>query len=63
MKKMVYVLSVIPALGSLVIFNRVEPYILGLPFVLFWSILWLFLTSIFLLILNALDPANKGGEE
>ncbi|MED0669696.1 DUF3311 domain-containing protein [Aneurinibacillus aneurinilyticus] len=63
MRKMIYLISVLPAFGSLVIFNRVEPYVLGLPFVLFWSILWLFLTSMFLLIVNVLDPANKGGEE
>jgi hypothetical protein len=63
MKKMIYLLSVIPAIGSLVIINRVEPYVLGMPFVLFWSILWLCLTSMFLLLVNTLDPANKGGEE
>jgi hypothetical protein len=63
MKKALYILTVIPAVGSLVIINRVEPYVLGMPFVLFWSILWLCLTSMFLLVANALDPANKGGEE
>ena len=28
--------------------NRVEPFILGLPFVLFWIILWVALTPLFL---------------
>lgn len=52
------ILSVIPALGSLVVINQVEPYVAGLPFVLFWAVLWVVLTSGFLLLSNLLDPAN-----
>ncbi|WP_257350978.1 DUF3311 domain-containing protein [Pseudalkalibacillus decolorationis] len=63
MKKVVYVLSVVPAIGSLVVINRVEPYVLGMPFVLFWAILWVCLTSMFLIITNKIDPENRGGEE
>ncbi|PGL67085.1 DUF3311 domain-containing protein [Bacillus sp. AFS055030] len=63
MKKLLYLLSAVPAIGSLTVINKVEPYVLGMPFVLFWTILWVFLTSIFLLVVNKLDPANKGGDE
>jgi hypothetical protein len=63
MKKKVYLLTFIPALGSLFVINRVEPYVLGLPFVLFWAICWVGLTSLFLIIANKLDPANKEEEE
>ncbi|GED16020.1 hypothetical protein AM501_20020 [Aneurinibacillus migulanus] len=63
MRKIIYLLTTIPAIGSLVIINRVEPYVFGMPFVLFWTILWICLTSIFLIIANMLDPANKGGAE
>ncbi|WP_088011982.1 DUF3311 domain-containing protein [Gottfriedia acidiceleris] len=63
MKKLLYVLSAIPAIGSLSVINKVEPFVLGMPFVLFWTILWVFLTAIFLLIVNKLDPANKGGDQ
>ncbi|PGZ92466.1 DUF3311 domain-containing protein [Bacillus sp. AFS029533] len=63
MKKLLYVLSAIPAIGSFSVINKVEPYVLGMPFVLFWTILWVFLTAIFLLIVNKLDPANKGGDQ
>lgn len=63
MKKKVYLLTLIPALGSLFVINRVEPYVLGLPFVLFWAICWVGLTSLFLIIANKLDPANKEEEE
>ncbi|NYE07903.1 hypothetical protein F4694_004744 [Bacillus niacini] len=63
MKKVVFLLTLIPALGSLFVINRVEPYVLGLPFVLFWAICWVGLTSMFLIIANKLDPANKEEEE
>jgi len=63
MRKLLYVLSAIPAIGSLSVINKVEPFVLGMPFVLFWTILWVFLTSIFLLIVNKLDPANKRGDQ
>ncbi|MFP3512824.1 DUF3311 domain-containing protein [Peribacillus sp. SIMBA_075] len=63
MKKKIFILTIIPALGSLVVINRVEPYVLGLPFVLFWAICWVCLTSLFLIIANKLDPANKEEEE
>ncbi|MDQ7864786.1 DUF3311 domain-containing protein [Peribacillus frigoritolerans] len=43
-------LSVIPAIGSLSVVNRVEPYIFGLPFIIFWATAWLILTSICLFI-------------
>ncbi|MDO7486169.1 DUF3311 domain-containing protein [Peribacillus frigoritolerans] len=43
-------LSVIPAIGSLSVVNRVEPYIFGLPFIIFWATAWLILTSICLYI-------------
>ncbi|WHZ02634.1 DUF3311 domain-containing protein [Neobacillus sp. YX16] len=62
MKKKVYLLTLIPALGSLFVINKVEPYVLGLPFVLFWAICWVGLTSLFLIIANKLDPANKEEE-
>ncbi|AZU60165.1 DUF3311 domain-containing protein [Neobacillus mesonae] len=60
--KKVFILTLIPALGSLFVINRVEPYVLGLPFVLFWAICWVGLTSLFLIIANKLDPANKEEE-
>ncbi|MGE7765556.1 DUF3311 domain-containing protein [Peribacillus sp. NPDC096540] len=63
MKKKIFILTTIPALGSLVVINRVEPYVLGLPFVLFWAICWVCLTSLFLIIANKLDPSNKEEEE
>ncbi len=33
-------------------FNRVRPLVLGLPFALFWSALWVAIGAVFLLILE-----------
>ncbi|HWI49406.1 MAG TPA: DUF3311 domain-containing protein [Rummeliibacillus sp.] len=43
--------------------NKVEPYVLGLPFLLFWIILWMILSSLLLAIVYKLDPENQGGDE
>ncbi|MBL4954869.1 DUF3311 domain-containing protein [Neobacillus sp. YIM B02564] len=58
---LIFILTLIPALGSLVVINRVEPYVLGLPFVLFWAICWVVLTSLFLVSANKLQALD--GEE
>lgn len=58
-----YIFSAIPAVGSLSVINRIEPYVLGMPFVLFWLLLWVVLTSVFLSIVNILDTDNHEGEE
>ncbi|TCP17537.1 uncharacterized protein DUF3311 [Scopulibacillus darangshiensis] len=50
MKKLIVLLSIIPTVGSLTVINRVEPYILGLPFIVFWATAWLILTSVCLYI-------------
>jgi hypothetical protein len=63
MKKIIYVISAVPALGSLIVINRIEPYVLGMPFVLFWAICWVCLTSVCLIIANKLDPATKEEED
>ncbi|GIN22197.1 MAG TPA: DUF3311 domain-containing protein [Bacillus bacterium] len=58
-----YIFSMIPAIGSLTVINKIEPYVLGMPFVLFWLMLWVVLTSLFLYIVNILDPANEGEDD
>ena len=60
-----YVLGALPFLGILIgiIFaNRVEPFVLGMPFILFWIVLWVVLTSAIMAIIYNLDPANKEDE-
>ena len=63
--KLSYILGALPFLGILggVIFvNRVEPFVLGMPFILFWIVLWVVLTSVIMAIVYQLDPANKEDE-
>jgi hypothetical protein len=61
----VYLLGLLPFLGFFVgIFfaNRVEPYVLGLPFVMFWIAMWVVLTSVIMGIIYKLDPINREGD-
>jgi Na+/melibiose symporter-like transporter len=65
MKPVIALLSLLPfigMLGFLPVVNKVEPYILGLPFLFFWVIVWVILTSVILAVVYKLDPANKEGE-
>ena len=39
--------------------NRIEPYVLGLPFILFWIVLWMVLSSFILMIVYKFDPDNQ----
>ena len=49
-------------LGGIFFANRVEPYVLGMPFILFWIVLWVVLTSAIMGVVYRLDPANKEDE-
>ncbi|MCM3117714.1 DUF3311 domain-containing protein [Neobacillus sp. MER 74] len=54
MKVVIWILAIIPIIGAFTVVNRIEPYIFGLPFIVFWATAWLVLTSVFLLITNIL---------
>lgn len=62
----------VPPIGTLigpVINNAVYPFILGMPFILGWTVVWLLLTPIIMGFVYLADPANKevdglkGGEK
>lgn len=64
--RIIYILSVIPfigILGFLPLVNRVEPFVLGMPFNMFWMAMWTVLTSVILGIMYKLDPRNQEGDE
>lgn len=66
MRKYSQLLLLIPFIGMCVLLpmaNRIEPYVLGMPFLLFWIVLWMLLSSLTLLVVYKLDPANQGGED
>ena len=63
--KLIYLLAALPflgLLGGMVFANRVEPLVLGLPFVLFWILTWIVLTSVVMALMYVLDPANREDE-
>jgi hypothetical protein len=60
---------VLPFIGILLgvpFVNRVEPLVLGMPFVLAWIVMWVVLSSVIMGIIYKLDPVNRqtsSGEE
>jgi len=61
-------LVALPFLGILVgtaFVNRVEPLVLGMPFVLAWIVGWVVVGAAAMALVYALDPVNRGpdGEE
>ena len=61
-----HILALLPTLGLLggVTFaNRVEPYVLGLPFLLFWVVLWVVATSGIMALITTLDSRHPDDME
>jgi hypothetical protein len=57
-------LGLLPFVGILVgvfFVNRVTPFVLGLPFLLFWIVAWTVLTAILMALVYKLDPRNHHG--
>ncbi|WP_110926446.1 DUF3311 domain-containing protein [Bacillus massiliglaciei] len=64
--RILYILSLVPfigILGFLPFVNKVEPYVLGMPFYMFWMAMWVVLTSVILGVMYKLDPRNRDGDE
>ena len=49
-------------LGGIPFVNKVTPYVFGMPFVLFYIVLWVVITSGIMAIVFKMDPANKEEE-
>lgn len=63
--RLTYLLALLPflgILGGIGFANRVEPFVLGMPFILFWIVMWVVLTSVIMAIIYRLDPANREDE-
>jgi len=59
-----FTLATLPFIGMLVLIpwvNSTEPYVLGLPFLLFWIVMWVVLTAACMTVIFWSDPANKAG--
>ncbi len=53
-----HLLALLPTvglLGGVTFANRVEPYVLGLPLLLFWVVLWVVATSVIMAVITSLD--------
>jgi hypothetical protein len=60
--KLQYVLAAVPFVGVLVgIFfaNRVEPYVLGLPFAMFWVVVWVVVAACLMAVVYRLDSRDR----
>lgn len=60
--KLLLLLPFIGVVGFLPYANKIEPYVLGMPFLLFWIVFWMVLSSIILTIVYKFDPDNQGSE-
>lgn len=52
-------LPFIGILGGIWFADRVTPYVLGMPFILFWIVLWVALISVTMAVIYKLDPRNR----
>lgn len=50
-------------LGGLSFVNQVKPLVLGMPFLLFWMVLWVILTSVCIAAMYYLDEKQKHDNE
>ena len=60
--KLIHGLSALPFIGILAgIFfaNRVEPYVLGLPFAMFWVVMWVVVAAALMAIVYRLDARDR----
>ena len=55
-------LALLPCLGivlGVVAFNRVRPFVFGLPLLFAWLIFCILLTAVVMAVIYRLDPANR----
>lgn len=55
-------LAVLPFIGMLagpIFHDHVHPFILGMPFILGWIVVWILITSLILAVIYLTDPANR----
>jgi hypothetical protein len=60
--KLLLLIPFIGVVGFLPIANKIEPYVLGMPFLLFWIVFWMVFSSVILTIVYKFDPDNQGSE-
>jgi Protein of unknown function (DUF3311) len=64
--KVQHALAGLPFVGILVgmfFANSVEPYVLGLPFAMFWVVMWVVLAAGIMAVVYRLDARDRSREE
>jgi Protein of unknown function (DUF3311) len=64
--KVQHVLAGLPFVGILVgmfFANSVEPYVLGLPFAMFWVVMWVVVAAALMAVVYRLDARDRSREE
>jgi hypothetical protein len=56
------VLPFLGILGGIPFANKVTPYVLGMPFILFWIVAWVILTSVIMAVVYRFDPEVREEE-
>ncbi|MDP4163612.1 MAG: DUF3311 domain-containing protein [Bacillota bacterium] len=49
-------------LGGISFANKVTPYVAGMPFLLFYIVMWVVLTSVIMFVIYKIDPVNRKEE-
>ncbi|MGD7061762.1 DUF3311 domain-containing protein [Bacillus altitudinis] len=65
-KLLLALLIAIPFIGQLVLLpfvNRIQPFVIGLPFFHFWLLLWIVLTPVCTFIIYRMQHSNGGTDE
>jgi len=58
-------LAIIPFIGMFlgpVCHNAVTPFLLGMPFLLGWTVIWVLLTAAIMALVYRLDPHRRGDD-
>jgi Protein of unknown function (DUF3311) len=64
--KLIGWLAVIPFIGMFagpILHNSATPFILGMPFILGWLVVWVLLTSAIMAVIYWLDPVRLADKE
>jgi hypothetical protein len=56
------VLPFLGILGGIPFVNKVTPYVLGMPLILFWLVAWVMITSVIMAVVYRFDPEVREEE-
>ncbi|MFH1762675.1 MAG: DUF3311 domain-containing protein [Gemmatimonadota bacterium] len=48
---------------GMILFNRIHPLVLGLPFSMFWIALWVFCSFLVLILVDSVEGQDRGADD